>query len=282
MEGVDERVGGIQPRAAVDPGMQVTRAGAQRQVKVDKATGGDIEGRQAAGDHAAIEDDGRLRRTVIGGKKVEDRVPASLLLAVADEAHVDGELARGGQLASRGEQQIQLPLVVGNAAGVHMLTADLRLERRRLPQVERVRRLNIEVPVAENGRGAVCVAGGAQLADGERLPMPVDQLGRSSRRAQEIAHPLTGHAHVAGMRGIRAHRGDAQQLGQLVEPIGHVRDPSSHRRTARPDGNRRGRFPTGGGSKVWSCSRRGRTTSARQTTAWRRPLEGPSTQRGVL
>ena len=37
----------------------------------------------------------RVGAALVGGEEVDDRVAADLLLAVAGEAHVDGQLARG-------------------------------------------------------------------------------------------------------------------------------------------------------------------------------------------
>jgi len=46
---------------------------------------------------------------------------AGLLLAVAGEADVDRQFAGLGEPASRAQQQVELALVVGDAAGVEVL-----------------------------------------------------------------------------------------------------------------------------------------------------------------
>ena len=89
----------------------------------------------------------------VPGEIVDDRVAAGLLLPVAAEPDVHRQLPGGGQLASGREQHEQLALVVDGSAAVEVLAADLGLERVALPQVERRRRLDVEMAVAA-GRSA--------------------------------------------------------------------------------------------------------------------------------
>src|SRR6185437_301075 len=98
----------------------------------------------------------------------------------------------------------QLPLVVGDTPTVEVPVADLGLERRRLPEIERVLGLDVEVAVAEHRGGCVGVARSAQLADGQRLAVPVDQLRLTAGGAQQPAHPLAGVADIAGACGVSA------------------------------------------------------------------------------
>src|SRR5581483_9502108 len=100
---------------------------------------------------------------------------------------------------------VELALVVGGAARVQVPVANLRLEWVAVPELERVRRLHVEVAVAEDRRRAVARRG-ANLADRERLAVPVDELGFASRLPQQPADPLPRFCDVAGMRRIRAHR----------------------------------------------------------------------------
>ena len=119
------------------------------------------------------------------------------------------------------EQHVELALVVDGAAAVQIVAADLRLERVALPQLERVGRLHVEVPVADHRRRALRSARRAQLADRERLAVPVDHLALAARLADQRAHPLRRPLDVGGVRGVRADRGDAEELRELVEPVGH-------------------------------------------------------------
>ena len=98
--------------------------------KYAEAARRDVERRHPATDHAAVEDHGGVGPPLVGLEELDDRVAARLLLAVAGEANVDGQLARLCQLARRREQHVELALVVGDTAGIDVLAADFRLERR--------------------------------------------------------------------------------------------------------------------------------------------------------
>ena len=132
----------------------------------------------------------RVRTPLVLCEPVDDRVPADLLLAVAGDADVHGQCVLGGKRRRSLEQQVELALVVGDAARVQPLVADRRLERRALPPVERGRRLDVEVAVDEDGCGRVGIAGRPQLAERERPPVEVGQLGGAAGGADERAQPL--------------------------------------------------------------------------------------------
>ena len=133
-----------------------------------------------------------------------------------------GKLAGARKLACRDEQHVELALVVDRAAAVQIVATDLGLERVALPQLERVRRLHVEVPVADDRRRALGAVRGAQLADRERLSVPVDHLARAARLADEVTHPARGSLHIRGVRVVRTDRRNAQELRELVEPL-HAR-----------------------------------------------------------
>jgi hypothetical protein len=192
-------------------------------MEVGDAAGRDVERRAVARDHAAVEDHRRVGAPLVRRQEVDDRVPARLLFAVAGEAHIDRELAGLSELARGAEQHVQLPLVVGDAAAVEVLAADLRLERRRFPQVERIGRLHVEVAVAQHGRRALGVARRADLADRERRSVPVDQTALTAGAANQITHPLAGLRHVRRTRRVGADRLDPHELGKLVKPGRHRR-----------------------------------------------------------
>ena len=177
----------------------------------------DVEGRDAAREHARVVDDAGVGVAVVGGEEVDDRVAAGLLLAVAGEAEVDRELSGARELLRRLEQHVQLALVVDDAARDEVLAVHGRIERAAVPEVERRRRLDVEVAVAEH-RGRAAVRGRTDLADGERLSLPVDQLGVAARAADAFADPFARALHVIRVRRVGAHARDAQELGKLVEP----------------------------------------------------------------
>ena len=78
---------------------------------------------------------------------------ADFLLALEDDLHVDRQLAGLLQVRLDGlEVHEDLALVVGRAARVDLAVADGRFKRRRLPQLDRIDRLDVVVAVEEDRR----------------------------------------------------------------------------------------------------------------------------------
>ena len=74
------------------------------------------------------------------------------LVALEQVANVDGQAATRRQEAGKGHDvEVDLALVVRGATSEHPVADDDRFERRRGPQVERVDRLHVVVPVDEDG-----------------------------------------------------------------------------------------------------------------------------------
>ncbi len=142
----------VQRCAAVNPRVKIAFAGANRHVEVRHAARRKVECRNVASDHPAVEDDRCVGAALVCFEKLDDRMTAGLFLTVATEPDVDRQLTRSGELACRGEQHVELAFVVDRSAAVEIAVSDLRLERRRLPELERIGRLHVEVPVAEHGR----------------------------------------------------------------------------------------------------------------------------------
>ena len=97
--------------------------------------------------------------------------------------------------------------------------------RIRLPQLERIGRLDVEVGVDDDGRRALgsCL----HLADDERSPVPLLDLCGSARSPDPLDDPVRCAAHVARVRGVGADGGDRDQLGELGDEVfvaaGHPR-----------------------------------------------------------
>ena len=125
-----------------------------------------------------------------------DVLAAGLLLAFEQELHVDRQFAGGLQQAFDGlDLDVDLALVVAGAAGVDVVAADLGLEGRRVPLVQRIGRLHVVVAVEED-RG---LAGRAEpLGVDQRIALAFDQFGqvmpaaRSSSRANSAARRMSG------------------------------------------------------------------------------------------
>ena len=216
---VAQSVDRVQRRVAVHPGVQVALPGADADVEGGEPARRDRERRQVSALHAAVEDHAGVGAALVLLEELDDRLAADLLLAVRDDANVDRQRAVGREQARRVQQHPELALVVGDAAGVDPLVADRRLERVGLPQLERRRRLHVEVAVAEDRRRVRGVVGRADLADDER-PLPVrHELGLAAAAADLVRDPLRGLLDVGLVCRVGAHRGDAQQLAELVEPV---------------------------------------------------------------
>ena len=99
-------------------------------MEVAEASHGDVEAGDVSLDHAAVEDDRRIRPTLVGCNPVDDRVTADLLLPVAGEAQVHGQLAGCSEKLGGLQQHVELTLVVGRAAGIQPAVAVDELERR--------------------------------------------------------------------------------------------------------------------------------------------------------
>ena len=154
-------------------------------------------------------------------------MPADLLLPVERDPDVDRQRPLLGEQTGGLEDEVRVALVVGRASRVEVAVAHLRLERVGLPEVERRRRLDIEVPVEEDGGRVGGPYRGADLPDRERVRVRLDQLRLAAGPTNELADPFTGPPHVVRVRRVGGDAGDAQPLGELREPGGI--DPVRHR-----------------------------------------------------
>ena len=173
--------------------------------------------RQPRREHRRIADDHRVAREALRltlDEACEVRT-ADLLLAFGEHDDVHRQRAARAEVRlERLDVQVQLSLVVDGAARVDAAVPHGRLERRRLPQLERLGGLHIVVTVDEHRRCAI--AGLAPLADDDRMAIGRDDLGRETDVAHARGKPLGGTHHVGPMLGARAHARDAQELEQLV------------------------------------------------------------------
>ena len=102
--------------------------------------------------HAAVEDDAGVGAALVRFEEVDDGVAADLLLAVGDDSDVHGQRVLLAKQLGRLEEREELSLVVGDAARVVPAVALGELERRRLPELERRGRLDVEVSVDHHRR----------------------------------------------------------------------------------------------------------------------------------
>src|SRR5688500_17297891 len=141
----------VQRRPAVVAGMEISFARANLEVERDQTARGEDELRPVPPLHPAVEDDARVGGAAVRVEEAYDRVAAALLLTVAGDPEADRQRTLLGERLDRLQLHPELPLVVGDATGVEPLTARLGREGLALPQLERIGRLHVVVPVDEDG-----------------------------------------------------------------------------------------------------------------------------------
>ena len=146
---------------------------------------------------------------------------AGLLFAFEQELHVDRQLAGGLQQALHGlDLDVDLALVVAGAARENVVAADLRLEGRRFPLVQRIGRLHVVVAVEQDGG----LARRAQpFRIDQRIAFAFDQLGGGHpRRAQFVQGEFGGAPDIGLVFRERADARNAQEGLQPLQKIGLV------------------------------------------------------------
>ena len=198
--------------------MHVALAAAQIDLAIDETAKPVANRRHAAVEHRRIRDDDEVgaKLLLVRADEIVEVDAAHLFFAFEEELDVHRQAAVLFQMRLDGlEVHEHLALVVGRAARVELAVADGGLERRRLPQVERIHRLHVVVPVEEDGRRA---RRAQPVAVDDRVARRVDELHVLETDAPHlIAAPLRAAPHVRGVLGQRADAGNRQQTFQLVE-----------------------------------------------------------------
>jgi hypothetical protein len=115
---------------------------------------------------------------------------------------------------------VDLALVVHDAAAPHATVADGGLERRALPLVEGIDRLHVVVPVDEERRLARRVV---ELCEHRGVPLRRPHLDALGTERAEILHQVLGVLHeVRFVRGIARDRRDLHLLLELLHEAAAV------------------------------------------------------------
>ncbi len=139
---------------------------------IDQAAQTDAKRGKALGVELCIGDERDIGLELAGifRDELADRRAADFFFAFDQEFEIDGQPAVDGAQSFGGlDVHVHLALVVGGAARVDVAVADGRLEGRRMPQLQRIGRLDVVVAVAQHGG----LAGGVE-------PVGIDQ--RVARR----------------------------------------------------------------------------------------------------
>jgi hypothetical protein len=195
--------------------VEISLEGADRDLGVAEPAQPDLDGRPPGRVVLRVGHDRgvRLDQLRVLVQELEQHLTPRLLLALDQEPDVDGRLAPLGDGLERLDDREELPLVVGRAARVEVAVTDRRLVRRRVPQLQRLGRLHVVVPVDHHGG----------------LPRHVRALGvhhrvrltpehpdvAAAERLEVIRDPVGGPPALGGVVRRRGYAGDAEQLGQL-------------------------------------------------------------------
>ncbi len=219
-ERLHQRVCRVHGDAAVQARVEISLARSNPHVEVAEPPQRRVERGDPWLLHAAVEDDRRVRPTLVGSDPVDDRLAADLLLGVEGEANVDRKLPGSCELMRGADEHEELGLVVRDPAGEEPTVPLGQLERRRVPEVERVGRLDVEVRVADDRGRSLGARARTDLADDERsASVRRDGVGLSSRLANPSRNPLGCLDDVVRVCGIGAHGRDGDQLGELVAKL---------------------------------------------------------------
>ena len=125
----------------------------------------------------------------------------------------------GGLLpgAQRLDEHHRLALVVHRAARDEALAVraidQLRLERRAVPELQRIDRLHVVMAIEQDVRPLI--AGGSRMMrDHHGMARGRPHFGAKPEAGELVAHPFGGAQAVLPVVRLRADRGDAQQIEQ--------------------------------------------------------------------
>jgi hypothetical protein len=218
--------------AAEGARVQVDGRPAQGDLGVGQPAHGDHGTGDVGGGHPGVADHDDVAAQPVGAlaqQRGEVRRPG-LLLALDQHLHGHrrGVPAGGGQVRAHAEQvHRDVALVVDGAAGVQLRAVGAlhagRLERRVLPQLQRVDRLHVVVAVDEGDRRAV-VRRRPLRVDGRR-PAGLPHLhDREAGAAQRVGQPLRTRGDVGRVGRVGGDRRDPHprvEVGvQVVEVCG--------------------------------------------------------------
>ena len=161
-------------------------------------------------------------------KQLGEMRRARLLLAFDDELDRDRwcDPARSREMGGKPVQVHEhLTLVVGRAAPEQLVTPHGRLERRALPQLQRIDRLHVVMAVDDDHRSAFAL--GRPMRKDSRMACRLPDLHvGESRLAGPVGKPFGAGTHIARVAGIGTDRRDTQprvEVGQQRRAIEEIR-----------------------------------------------------------
>ena len=155
---------------------------------------------------------------LVGVEERRERGRTNLFLALDKDDDVNRQiLTQDGQ---RTEVDRDSSAIIGRAAAVDAVAADLGLVGVHAPAVELAHRLHVVVRVQQDGRGALDVRrvgdeGG--LALGTIRSGLAQDLGIQAKGSEALTDVLSAALHIGRVRGIRRHRRNRDELRELLQ-----------------------------------------------------------------
>ena len=212
--------GGVRHRAAVDAGVQVGGRAGDAQLQRRDAAQAVGESGHAGREHPGVRDgdDIAAQLLAVRGEKLLEMRAADFLLALDEDDEIHGQPAGFAQrLADAHDVGKDLSFVVRRAAGKDDAVFDPRLEGRRVPQLQRIDRLHVVVPVDHHGAPPrhVLVA-----RDHDGMPRRRMDDHVQADRLQPPGQPARASRHVRRVRGIGGNAGETEKGEELFDVVG--------------------------------------------------------------
>jgi hypothetical protein len=216
------RLDGIAQHAAVQAGVEVAAGAGDLDIKKHKTA-------ETAGEHDLIlggnagvgqVDEICLQPVAVGLKEFGKARAADLLLALDQETDAQRQVRAAFEQPSHGRDVgHERPLVVRRAAAKDTLTADLGLEGRRLPEIERIRRLHVVVTIDDH-MGPM--GGPSAVGQDDGMEVGRHHLHREANRGQKTGDKFARAGHSGLRLGIGRDTGVTDKLLQFFNRVKHA------------------------------------------------------------
>ena len=208
-------------RAAEHAGMQVAVGAGDLHVLIDQSAQRGGDRRRLGVPHGGVADQRQVELELVGivAHELEQMLRAAFLLALDHGGDRQRQLAGDRLEGAAGlDEGHGLAFVVAGPARDDDLAAagqrlDARLERRRLPQVQRIDRLHVIMAIEQHARAGDAV----RLAHHHRMALGWAHVGGKTDAAQVGGHMLGGGPALFLVRRVGGNRGDAQQRKQALD-----------------------------------------------------------------
>jgi len=224
-ENARENLRGVRRRPAEKTRMKVAVGAAQGHLLADEAAKLGADRRPVGPGLGRVANEGNVggaEPVAPGFEERDERRRPRFLLAFEKHRDPAGRLpVNADPGAKRFEKGHHLALVVGGAAAADHLAAgcllDGRVERRTVPEIERVDGLDVVMAVEQKVRRAR-----ADLSDDHGVAVGGDHLCGCTHVAEIVREPVRGAANIPRVGGIGRDRRDAHEVEKPLQSRGLV------------------------------------------------------------